>query len=249
MEITITRADEETIKPLRILFLHEGNFQFVCNSYHARNWADNYLLLVDGLMAGYGSLYGETDRNKRDTIFEFYVIPPFRNIAEIFFDKLLPVSKASFIACQSNDALITAMLYRFAKNINAEAILFKDNAVTALACPGVIFRAKKTGENIFEHKGEPEGDYVLEQEGEVVATGGFLLHYNIPYADLYMEVREDSRRKGYGSFLIQELKKTCYLEGRVPAARCGLNNPASKATLLRAGFAVCGHRLEGEVKG
>jgi GNAT superfamily N-acetyltransferase len=84
--------------------------------------------------------------------------------------------------------------------------------------------------------------------GEVVATGGFLLLYNKPFADLYMEVREDCRRRGIASFLMQELKKECYLAGRVPAARCELRNVASRAALLKAGFCVCGFVLMGEIE-
>lgn len=103
-------------------------------------------------------------------------------------------------------------------------------------------------DTIFEHKAEPVGDYVLELNGEVVATGGFLLHYNMPFADLYMEVREDCRKKGFGSFLIQEIKKQCYLAARVPAARTGIENVASKATLLKAGLKISGHMLLGEIK-
>jgi GNAT superfamily N-acetyltransferase len=192
-------------------------------------------------------LWGSNDRKERDTVFEFYVIPTFRKEATAFFTELLHTSKAGFIQCQTNDALLTGMVYTFANNITAEAILFEDNAVTALTCPGVMFRPKKSDDKIFGHKGEPEGDYVLEKDGEIIATGGFLLHYNIPYADLYMEVREDERRKGYGSFLIQEIKRECYLAARMPAARCNLSNVASKLTLQRAGFKICGYRLMGEV--
>jgi GNAT superfamily N-acetyltransferase len=96
-------------------------------------------------------------------------------------------------------------------------------------------------------KAEPIGDYVLELDNEIVATGGFLLHYNMPFADLYMEVREDCRRKGFGSFLIQEIKKQCYLSGRVPAARTGTNNIASWSTLTKAGLKVAGFMLLGTV--
>ena len=63
-----------------------------------------------------------------------------------------------------------------------------------------------------------------------------------------MEVREDFRRKGFGSFLIQEIKKRCYLDGRVPAARTGLDNIASRATLIKAGFKVAGFMVFGQVK-
>lgn len=233
---------------MRILFLHEGNFQFICNSYHPRNWSADYLLSAGDVTVGYASLMGATDRKVPDSVFEFYILPPYRKMASLFFMELLAVTKARFIACQTNDALLTAMLYEFAHNIHAEAILFEDGFVSNLSCPDVRFRAKRKEDVLFEHKAEPEGAYVLELNGEVVATGGFLTHYNMPYADLYMEVREDQRRKGFGSFIIQELKRQCYLAGSVPAARTGTDNKASKATLMKAGFKVCGHRVTGEVR-
>jgi GNAT superfamily N-acetyltransferase len=111
-----------------------------------------------------------------------------------------------------------------------------------------LFRKRQKGDIFFDHKSEPDGDYVLVYNNKVVASGGFLLHYNMPFADLYMEVKEDFRRKGFGSFLIQELKKECYLAGRVPAARCNIENIASRATLLKGGLKVAGFMLIGEVK-
>lgn len=92
------------------------------------------------------------------------------------------------------------------------------------------------------------GDYVVELEGQVVATGGFLLHYNFPFADVYMEVEKDHHRTGVGSFLVQEIIKQCYLAGRVPAARCDLRNTASRATLTKAGMKECGFILIGQVQ-
>ena len=88
---------------------------------------------------------------------------------------------------------------------------------------------------------------MLEFDDEIVATAGFLLHYNEPFADLYMEVRPDCRRRGFGAFILQEVKKACYLAGRVPAARTGLDNVASRATLQKAGFRVSGFMLVGSV--
>ena len=69
---------------------------------------------------------------------------------------------------------------------------------------------------------EPGGDWLIEDKGAIVATGGIMLHYNPPYGDIYMEVDEPSRQRGYGSYLIQELKRTCYEMGRIPArpVRC-----------------------------
>jgi GNAT superfamily N-acetyltransferase len=82
----------------------------------------------------------------------------------------------------------------------------------------------------------------------VVASGGVLTHYNPPYGDIYMEVDEAYRRRGIGSYLVQELKRVAYLKGNVPAARCNAANAVSRKTLERAGFAVCGEMQVGLVR-
>ncbi len=91
------------------------------------------------------------------------------------------------------------------------------------------------------------GEWIIEAGGEVAATGGILFHYNVPYGDIYMEVAEPFRRRGYGSYLVQELKRTCYEMGRVPAARCNVSNVASRATLQKAGFLPCARILSGVI--
>jgi GNAT superfamily N-acetyltransferase len=88
---------------------------------------------------------------------------------------------------------------------------------------------------------------VVEFEGQVAATGGILFHYNRPYGDIYMDVVESCRRRGLGSFLVQELKRVCYEGGKVPAARCDSGNVASRRTLQKAGFVPCGNILSGSV--
>jgi GNAT superfamily N-acetyltransferase len=112
----------------------------------------------------------------------------------------------------------------------------------------IIFRRRKADDIVFEHKSEPVGEFVLELNDEIVATGGFLLHYNFPFADLFMEVKEDNRRRGLGSLLLQELKKQCYLAERVPAARFDIKNRASKTALIKAHFKIAGFMLLGRVK-
>lgn len=247
MKFKAHKTSLQAILPLRRLFLQETNFQIRYNACHERGWTDSYLLTIDAVKVGYGAIKGQEIAD-RDTIFEFYVTPSFRKYSSLLFAKLIAASGARFIECQSNDVLLTSMLYEFAQNINSDVVLFEDDAVTEHAIPGVVFRHRKEDDTIFEHQVEPVGDYVLELAGEIVATGGFMLHYNEPFADLYMEVKEIFRRKGLGSFILQELKKACYLSGRVPAARCNIQNKASKATLLKAGMNVSGFMLKGDIK-
>lgn len=224
------RVDLHQILPLRALFLQESNFQVRYDAYHARGWTDSYLFTTAGAPVGYSAVKGR-ERDDRDTIFEFFVVPPLRRMSSLLFSRLITTSGARYIECQSNDMLLSSLLYEFAHDISADVILFADHAVTEHMIPGTVVRRRRDDDQIFEHKAEPVGDYVLERDGEIVATGGFMLHYNMPFADLYMEVREDCRRRGFASFLLQEVKKECYLTGRVPAARCGLGNVASRAAL------------------
>jgi GNAT superfamily N-acetyltransferase len=235
MKIAAQRVELNAILALRALFLEEANHQVRHNSRHERGWSDSYLLVVDGQNVGYGSIMGREIKD-RDTVFEFFVIPPFRNRASDIFAQLVAAAKPAFIECQSNDHILAAMLFEFAHNISSDTILFEENSITDLAIPGVLVRRRQDSDATFSHSAEPVGEYVVELNGEIVATGGFLLHYNPPFADLYMEVREDCRRRGIGSFLLQEVKRECYLAGRVPAARTSIRNLASRACLSRAGL-------------
>jgi GNAT superfamily N-acetyltransferase len=246
MPSTVLKVELEEIQALRALFLQETNFQVRYNASHERGWTDSYLLIIDDLRVGYGSIKGQKIED-RDTVFEYFVIPPFMKRASELFQQLLAASGAQYIECQSNDLLLSSMLYEFSRTVSADVLLFEDHAVTDHALLGALFRPRRSDDQVFEHRTEPAGDYVVEWNGEVVATGGFLLHYNKPFADLYMEVREDYRRRGFGSLLLQEVKKQCYLAGRVPAARCNIHNVASRATLISAGQRVCGFMLMGKV--
>jgi len=247
MKLNVVEADLARIQPLRALFLQEANFQVRYNACHERGWTDSYLLTSRDVEIGYGAIKGQ-ELKDRDTVFEFYVIPPFRKHASWLFGKLLSASKAEHIECQSNDLLLTAMLFEFARNIHADVVLFEHHVATEHVHPGAVFRPRRHDDRIFEHTVEPVGEYVLELKGEVVATGGFLLHYNPPFADLYLEVKKNHQRKGAGSFLVQEIIKQCYLAARVPAARCSVRNTASRAALAKAGLRVCGFMLLGDVR-
>lgn len=248
MNVKIVKTDLDAIQPLRALFLQETNFQVRYDACYIRGWADEYIFMVDNVRIGYGSVKGQDDLKDRNAIFEFYLLPAYRNRIAVIFAELIKVSGVVFIECQTNDLLLSAMMFEFAKNIHSDVVLFKVGTETHHRIHDVIFRKKLDTDHLFSHKDEPEGDYVLELNGEIVASCGFLIHYNKPFADLYMEVHKDHRQKGYGSLMIQEVKKACYLSGRVPAARCGIANKASKATLLKGGMDVAGYMLLGEIK-
>lgn len=245
--LNVELAKPEEVLALRDLYRQELNCQIIHDSWHARRWCDCYLLRIDGRVAGYG-LVGAIRSDPRELIHEFFVLPTERRFALPLFRRLIAVSGARRIETQTNDLLLTLMLYDCATQIESDTILFHDRLTTNLSCPSATYR-KATDEDkqrALAHTTDP-GDYIVEADGQIVATGGLLFHYNIPYGDIYMEVASTARRRGFGSFLVQELKRTCYEMGRVPAARCNIKNAASRSTLQRAGLIPCARMLTGVI--
>ena len=248
MKFEAILVPSEETRALRELHRQEMNCQIILDSWHGRGWCDSYLLRLDDRVVGYG-LVGGVRGEKKETVTEFSVLPMHRAAALPLFRKFVAQSGARQIEVQTNDILLTLLLYDCATNIQANEVLFHDGLTTSLAAPGVTFR-RATGDDrarVFEHKVEPVGDWVLEASGGVVATGGILFHYNVPYGDIYMEVAEPHRRRGFGSFLVQELKRVCYEMGKIPAARCNASNAASRATLQKAGMLPCARLLTGSI--
>jgi arylsulfatase A-like enzyme len=236
MEVDIHKVPLREVQDLRELFLRENSFQFVHDKCHGAGWADTYLFSIGKEAAGYGSVWGKDDRKDRDTIFEFYLLGPYLKFAPVIFPSFIIASGAPYMECQTNDRGLADMMFANARNIYAEAILFEDAFATEFVIPHTLFR-----------KNNEDTEYLLEHEGEIVATGGYVWNYNFPYIDMYYEVKEGHRKKGFGSLITQELKREAYRLKRVPAARCNVKNNASKSTLLKAGMRVCGHLLYGEL--
>ena len=143
MTVTALRTDLSNIQPLRALFLQENNFQIRYDACHERGWTDSYSLLIDDLLVAYGSIMGQK-RNDRDTVFEYFVVRPFRRRSRDLFQRLLAASGARFIECQSNGLLLSSMLYEFSRSVSVNVVLFEDHVLTALRfqipsfAPGVL---------------------------------------------------------------------------------------------------------------
>jgi GNAT superfamily N-acetyltransferase len=251
MTITATETDLEHIRPWRDSYRQEMSCQIIHDSIHARpGWTREFMLRVGEMPVGYGSLAVAGPWREKATLYEFHVLSQHRMHAFRLFEALLASSGSVAIETQSNDAQLTAMLHMYGRDVISEAVLFEDGITTSLAPPaGCALRRRNEDDaaRVFPHHCEPVGDWLIEADGAIVATGGILYHYNRPYGDIYMEVGEPFRRRGIGSYLVQELKRICYEGGSVPAARTGLDNIPSRQTCQKAGFVPCGHILVGSL--
>lgn len=247
-DISPVRLD--AILALREEYRREMNCQIVHDSWHARGFTQSYLFRVADQVVGYGTL-GNSQGAPRTIVKEFFVRPESRDDALPIFRRFLTVGGATTIEAQTNDDLLFQMLNQCAAAVSSDTILFSEGAVTRLEPPGVILRpvTRRDRLRMFPHTLEPVGDWGLEADSRIVATGGLLFHYNPPYGDIYMEVAPPFRRRGCGSYLVQELKRICREGGHVPAARTGQDNVASQRTLQRAGMTPCGRIVTGRLAG
>lgn len=244
MGIEVTRVELDEVLPLKERFRLEAGCQVVRDSLLWRGLAEPWLVKVDGHPAAYGAL-GTTHFPGR--VLEFHCLPRYRGKTLRVAAALLDTVGAGSIEAQTNLPGMVDLLFSFGREPREEYILFDDgngsrnNGGRRLRLPGAVLRPRGRGD------AGPEGDWVVEREGRVVAAGGLQTHYNPPFADVHMEVVEDARGQGIGSWMVQELVALCRGQGRRPAARCEPGNHASRMALERGGLRPCGRLLAGDV--
>ncbi len=247
MKIEARRVPASEIDPLRQAYRAEAHCQIIYDSFLPRWLADAYALSIDGRTVGYGAL---ANRYYPRHIVEFYLEPAYRIDALEIFRELLAHTRATHVRAQTNMPLMTRMLFDTTKNISAEKVLFADGPAPAQLAPpdGAKFRHITEAEaEEFSKQQEVLTEWILETSGGIVATGGYLTHYNPPYADIFMAVGDAGRRKGFGGYIVQELCRVVREAGKIPAARCDPEVIGSRRALERGGLVVCGHLAFGEV--
>jgi hypothetical protein len=106
----IARAAKARLKDilaLRALFLQEMNRQIRYDACHARGWTDSYVLKIDDLAVGYGSIKGQ-EIDGRDTLFECYVVPAFRKWSSLLCPELIKESRAEHRVSKQRSAAVFA---------------------------------------------------------------------------------------------------------------------------------------------
>jgi GNAT superfamily N-acetyltransferase len=251
MQPHVTLTDAQTILPLRTRYRQEMDCQIVHDSIHSRmGWTLTYELRLAETSVGFGSVAVAGPWKGKPTIIEFYVLPVHRRSAFDLFEAFVDACGAGLMEIQSNDELLAVMLHTYARDIWSEKIVFGDRFTTALPANGAILQPltsdDETPLSITERAGSAE--WLLEVEGRPAGKGAILFHYNAPYCDVAMEIEEPFRRRGFGAYLVQELKRLSYELGSIPAARCSPENRPSRKTLQKAGLFPYAHILNGSMR-
>jgi len=248
MQFSATATPLHEIVSWRDLYRREMQCQVVHASlYSYGNWVQSYLLKKGDTAVGYGSIVvGGRWRGTR-TVFEFYVEPQYRSHVFDLFTEFVSAAGATAFEIQSNDILLNRLLPAWCAEPTIEGMIFQDKQATALPGAGTIIHRIFPDDihKVFAHREKPVGDWVLEFDNRIVATGGMANYYNEPYKEIYVEVVAAYRRRGLGSYLVQELKRLCYDSGDIPCARCKPDNEAALKTILKTGFVTSAQILSG----
>jgi GNAT superfamily N-acetyltransferase len=245
----------EDVLPMRTRYREEMNCQIVHDSIHRRpGWTLTYRLEADDKdekSVGFGTVAIGGPWKDQPTLLEFYVLPEHRGQAFALFETLLAAANPQRFEVQSNDVLPFIMAHTYGRDIVSEKIVFRDAETTAHPSQGARLLRTTTDAEARQCLEQRSGgsEWTLELDGAPIGSGGFLFHYNRPYADVYMSIDEPYRRRGFAAYFVQELKRECYRMGAVPAARCSPENTASFRTLQRAGFIPFAHILIGSFPG
>ena len=226
------------IASLRERYRGSAHCQVVRDSILPRGLADPYALVRGGDIVGYAGVW---NRHFPDRILELFVLPGHRGSRAAFLSALVQLTGAKELEAQTNIGEGGALVEAVSDEHWVENILFEEAGGAEIERVDLRFRSRR------EDDEGPDGDWVIERGGQVAAAGGWLTHYNPPYADLYMEVAPAHRRQGIGAYLIQELRRACKQAGYRPAARCSPENLASRRTLERGGLRVCGEIVAGRL--
>ena len=250
MNIECSETRLPAIQHLRDIYRHEMHCQIIHDSLHDRpGWTTPYRLTVDGSAAGYGAVAHAGPWKDKPTIFEFFVLPTQRHRTFRLFSAFVAACGTRAVETQTNGPFLGVLIHTLCPSVAAEAILYEDRATTSIGVPGALVRPVTAADagQVAARGLDGNAKWLLQVNGDVAGTGGILYHYNRPYGDLFMEVAGPFRRRGLGAFLVQELKRFCYEGGSVPAARCNVDNAASRSTLQNAGFAPCGAIVTGTI--
>jgi GNAT superfamily N-acetyltransferase len=264
--VTVTTVNLDRLVALRTIYRAEFPTQLVHDSIRTRpGWTVNVLLTEADEPCGFSARGSVANRLEQvgfatvaiagpwagtPTLLEYFVVPAVRHRALVWFDDVVRSLGIVAVEMQTVSPLVSALVWSRCEMVTCEKIVLRHVRTTAHAVPGASLVAKSDDESIVHAISVRSGGPVwgLVVDGVEIGRGGFLCHYNEPYADIHMEIDEPFRRRGFGRYLVQELGRLAYQHGQIPAARCGPTNAGSLATLIAAGFEPCSTILAGPLR-
>jgi len=262
LEIEPTTVDQVT--DLRFLYARELDDIILYEREIQHGQTRIYGIWNDRVLVGYGILHGEgEDRSK---VVEYFLLPQYRRYTAAAFDQLTRVTDATGVLARTNDTGLVLLLCERTRNLVPGHYCFQDAESTHRPVSGARYRRitqddldvltpimttsqawpfeLSDRETLASWIASDEGRLLEDEEG-IAGIGAILRGYNPPFANIGMVVMKRARRRGYATYLVEELKRETYALGKIPRADCAHWNTASHSTLLKTGFLVNARIVQG----
>lgn len=244
MKIVVRKSSAEETAEFRRRLMAETPLQFVAWSALPRGIADPWLVLVDGEPAGYYTVW---NRYYEGAVGECWIAPSFERARAQLLTETASLSGAREVRAQTNMPGMLALALDSCPSVEATNVLFGWSGGEGPPCPIPGLECVPVPNPEPNH---PDSrDFAAVLGGAKIAQGGYLCHYNPPFADVHMEVGEAWRGRGVGAWFVAQASRAAAEAGKTPAARCNIDNFSSRRTLIKGGMEVIGHILQGRIAG
>jgi len=191
------------------------------------------------------------DANK--TLVQFHVIKEYYTSRTEIFEYIIKSKKVRSADVSTKELEYLALCLDNQKSVEVHTYLFDDNQKITQELNGFsksTFRLANKDDidtikincdvaydGYYEDLIENDNLFVLYNESCLLGIGEFrVITSNEQYGDIGVVVAEEYRRRGIGTFIINQLKEHCYNKELQPLACCEVENIASRNTMEKAGF-------------
>ncbi len=203
---------------------------------------------------------GHFSVNSHKTLVEFYILKEYYIYSQEIFIYIIKSDMVEDAAVSTKQSEFLSLCLDFQKSVYVSSYLFTDTENKKYELnhyENLSFRlAKKSDIQAINNKCESRPQEYYEEliendqlfvlyEGDILlGIGEFRISktHQGQYGDIGVVVAEEYRRKGIGTYIINQLKEHCYRNNLKPMASCDSKNIASMNTLIKAGF-ISEHRI------
>jgi GNAT superfamily N-acetyltransferase len=193
------------------------------------------------------------------TLVQFHISKEYYTYSSEIFEYVIKSDIVQNAAVSTKEPEFLSLCLDYQINVVTDAYLFTDNKKIKYELDGfrnLSFRLAKTVDiDTIRNKCEAAFDgyhedliandqlFVLYDKDSLLGIGEFrIMKSNEQFGEIGMNVTEEYRRKGIGTYIITKLKEHCYNNKLKPMACCDIKNRASKKTLEKSGF-IGNHRI------
>lgn len=222
-----------------------------------RNSAVHWKIIYADQTIGYASV------NHQNQLLQFYISPKYLSRGEEIFQDFIKENDIKNGIVGTNNPIYLSIASNFVQELKVHTYLFRQKNEVSIShkegilrecqpenlesiinfCHHSIGAPKEWLKEYLENLTHKREIFILELEDQIIGTCEVRKSETATaFADIGMIVSPDHRRKGYGTFLLNQAAKIAQEWERTPICSCEKSNPGSLKSIHNCGF-ISIHRL------